>query len=54
MCCLVWDVTCPGMFASSYAALIGRTVGTIADREEDLEKLKYQDNTISQHFVPIL
>ena len=47
------DVTCPDMFASSYAALIGGTIGTIAGRAGDL-KLKYQDSKISHHFVPIV
>ena len=45
--CLVWDVTCPDMFAPSYAALTGETVGTVADRAEDLKKLKYQDIKLS-------
>ena len=43
VCCLVWDVTCPDMFTPSYAALIGGTVGTVADREKDFKKLKCQD-----------
>ena len=49
----MWDVTCPDTFAPLYAALIGEIVDTIADRAEDLEKLKYQDITISHHFILI-
>ena len=30
-----------------YAALIGETVGTIADRAKDLKKLKYQNITVT-------
>ena len=32
---------------------IGATVCTVADRADDLKKRKYQDITISHHFVPI-
>ena len=46
-------MTGPDMFAASYATLIGETVGTISDKVEDLKKLKYQDSTISHHFIPI-
>ena len=41
------------MFIPSYAALIGATLGTIADRPEDLKKLKYPDIKLCHHFIPI-
>ena len=51
---LVWDATCPDMFASSYEALAVSEAGAVAVAAEKRKCDLYQCLTTSHHFIPIV
>ena len=50
---LVWDVTCPDMYAPSHISVATREAGAVAAQAEQRKRLKYAELEASHHFVPV-
>jgi hypothetical protein len=50
---LVWDATCPDIFATSYCAHATLEAGKVAECAEDRKTAKYRGLTASHCFTPV-